>query len=702
MKASDSTKVPFVVTEEPQPTYPGVPLPDFYWTRPIDAQAQEWSGIAGNFLYHAISTDQREGTVFLPYTNETPATSHVLWRRNPGAMGGLVGGESGVHSFEDGTAYEGKFTAFIIGGILYRNAPWPSHSHYQSVTAIDLKTGEELWTKNGVRITYAQTLYWDTMNYHGVYGYLWDTSGSGGKTWKAYDAYSGEWWYTMTDVPSGIVNYGPNGEILIYTLNLNKGWMTKWNSTSVEYNYYVNLYNKTNPEEVPYWAGRWRPYGLTLNATLGYDYNKTIPTNLPGAVSKVCDEIILGSNRPQYGQDFSKPTDTATYWAISTKKGQEGQLLWTKSHPVSGNVSYIIKDVNEEEGIFVETSRDTRQWTAYSLTTGDKLWGPTDPQPMLDWVGFAQISWVDVIAYGKLYSGSFSGTMHCYDIKTGQLLWNYTAKDEFSESLMGTNWCLGIMRIADGKVYIAYHEHSYFNPKPRAAPTFCLDAETGELLWKMDMCTSYRDSFAIIGDGVFVILNSYDNNDYAIAKGPSATTVTANPKTSVFGSSVQIEGMVTDISPGTRESVLPMRFPNGVPAVSDASMSDWMQHVYMQFPRPSDVKGVDVILSVLDANGNFREIGKTTSNSAGFFTFNWKPDIEGQYTVYASFAGSESYYPSQAVTSFAVDPAPAIETSTDTGNVPTYPPIETYLLGATAAIIIAIAIVGILMLRKRA
>ena len=28
----------------------------------------------------------------------------------------------------------------------------------------------------------------------------------------------------------------------------------------------------------------------------------------------------------------------------------------------------------------------------------------------------------------------------------------------------------------------------------------------------------------------------------------------------------------------------------------------------------------------------------------GIFSFNWKPDITGQYTVYASFAGSESYY----------------------------------------------------------
>ena len=82
-----------------------------------------------------------------------------------------------------------------------------------------------------------------------------------------------------------------------------------------------------------------------------------------------------------------------------------------------------------------------------------------------------------------------------------------------------------------------------------------------------------------------------------------------------------------------------------------------MEYVYMQKPRPTDTTGVPITLSVVDSNGNYREIGTTTSDADGFFAFNWKPDIDGQYTVYASFGGSESYWPSHAVTAFAVDPA---------------------------------------------
>ena len=106
-------------------------------------------------------------------------------------------------------------------------------------------------------------------------------------------------------------------------------------------------------------------------------------------------------------------------------------------------------------------------------------------------------------------------------------------------------------------------------------------------------------------------------------------------------------------------------------------------------------------ISVLDGNGNYREIGKTTSNSDGFFTFDWKPDIEGPYTVYASFAGSESYWPSHAVTSFVVDPAPPQPAEPE----PAPPDMTgTYVTYAAIAIIVAIAVVGaitILVLRKR-
>ena len=80
-----------------------------------------------------------------------------------------------------------------------------------------------------------------------------------------------------------------------------------------------------------------------------------------------------------------------------------------------------------------------------------------------------------------------------------------------------------------------------------------------------------------------------------------------------------------------------------------------------------------------------------------------KPDITGQYTVYASFTGSESYWPSHAVTAFSVDPA--APTPAPTNTQPQFDSVtqslQNTIIIAAVAIIIAIAIVGILTLRKR-
>jgi len=175
-------------------------------------------------------------------------------------------------------------------------------------------------------------------------------------------------------------------------------------------------------------------------------------------------------------------------------------------------------------------------------------------------------------------------------------------------------------------------------------------------------------------------------------------SVTAPDTGVAMGSTVVIKGTVMDISAGTTQDEQAARFPNGVPCVSDASQQGWMQYVYMQKPRPTGATGVEVIINVLDSNNNFREIGRTTSDSTGFFTLNWKPDITGNYTVYAGFAGSESYWPSYATTSFAIDPAP---TPAPTPVAPVIPDYTLTIIGMGIAIIIVVIIATILILRKR-
>jgi hypothetical protein len=126
-----------------------------------------------------------------------------------------------------------------------------------------------------------------------------------------------------------------------------------------------------------------------------------------------------------------------------------------------------------------------------------------------------------------------------------------------------------------------------------------------------------------------------------------------------------------------------------------------MEYLYQQQPKPTNATGVPVQIFVVDANGNYRSIGTTTSDATGFYSLQWKPDISGKYTVYAMFAGTESYWPSQATTAFAVD-----EPAATVIPAPTPAPsmADLYFMPMSIAIIIAIAIVGIamiLLMRKK-
>jgi hypothetical protein len=167
-------------------------------------------------------------------------------------------------------------------------------------------------------------------------------------------------------------------------------------------------------------------------------------------------------------------------------------------------------------------------------------------------------------------------------------------------------------------------------------------------------------------------------------------TVAAGPKVTTAGSSVMIEGTVMDNSPGLKAKDMQLRFPNGVAAVSDASQASWMMYVYKQFEQPTNATGVPVVISVVDANGNYRQIGTTTSDANGYYSFNWCPDITGKYTVIAQFCGSAAYYGATAETSFAVDSA----ASTPAPTVAPQSAADLYFIPAIVGVIIAIVAVG--------
>jgi hypothetical protein len=170
------------------------------------------------------------------------------------------------------------------------------------------------------------------------------------------------------------------------------------------------------------------------------------------------------------------------------------------------------------------------------------------------------------------------------------------------------------------------------------------------------------------------------------------------------GNSFTITGTVTDQSSGA--VAYTAKYGTSVAAVSDDSQEAYMGYLYMQQPKPSSTTGVPVTINVIDPNGNLINLGEATSDAIGFYSFQVNPDIlaagSGTYTVIANFAGSTSYGSSNAESAFTLNTAPTIEpTAAPQTNLATTADLLMYLAIGVIAIIIAIAIATVLLLRKR-
>jgi hypothetical protein len=289
-------------------------------------------------------------------------------------------------------------------------------------------------------------------------------------------------------------------------------------------------------------------------------------------------------------------------------------------------------------------------------------------------------------------------------MKTGNIEWNYTAKSVGYESPYGNNPIAfsGAIAFADGKVYFGCTEHSPTKPLERGFNLYCLNAITGQELWKI---LHYHYGISI-ADGYLVTGDEYNNLIETFGKGPTATTVQTPLAGITEGQSFTLQGTVMDNSPGASQTAIKAKFPSGLPAVSEESQQSWMEYVYLQQSFPTEAKGVPVTINAIDPNGNYINLGTAHSDTSGFYSFQVNPNMlsagPGTYTVLASFDGSNSYGSSHAESAFTVNSAPTIAPTAipQTAAVSTTD-LMTLLAAGIIAIIIAIAIVGFLMLRKK-
>lgn len=621
-------------------------------------------------------------------------------------MGGEYGG-SEQGNYYSTSQYEPKFAPIILNGILYYTT-YPGSSTYPSGwTAVNIKTGETIWTKNTTDLLRCgQILDMVTPNQYGGLAYLWSVPSSGGgffalqTQYNMFDALTGNYILSIVNATSMTLTTDDGGNLIGYYVSSNSTgrYLNMWNSTRCINVGQGGVYYGGGTSPADNWM--WRPtvgavmdfkWGIQWTAPINTTYNSN-PITL--GISAISDDNLLLT--------YSSTTGGAYFqagWIVEAGYSSvDGSRLWGPVNRTEiENSRVLFGSTTADSGIWVELDSSALTATGYSLTTGNKVWGPIDLPNVSP---YASLGENYQAANGTLYVWTYGGDVYAITMADGTIQWEYHTPPAGYESPYGHNslWTFTVGTVADGKLYIP-EGHMYSPPLYHNAHQLCINTTTGERIWQIEAFDV--TSAPAIADGVMVTLNAYDNQIYAWGKGATKLNVNAPSVGVTTETPITISGSIYDLSAGSNQEAVAANFPNGLPAVSDDSMSPYMQYVYMQQEKPTNTTGVPISLNVIDGNGNYRHIGDTTSDATGKFAYTWTPDIEGNYAVIASFTGSESYYGSQDEAFFNASPPAATPTPQPQVSLE---PIQNYIMGIGAAIIAIVIVLGaiiILMVRKR-
>ena len=716
--ASDSLVKNLTVTDTQVLPLPQTPLPTDYWQTPVYSTNLEWYSLLNNWLGGVGGG--------APTSTTGPLSAHILWTK-PLAFGGLSGGTVYVDgntgsplrdgarpglNYYTGLLYQNKLTSFTINGYFIYNIQPQLNA---GVRCLDLRTGALIWENRTMpNISCGQV---STLNMglgSGSLAYLWYAN-STSATWFQIDAFTGKEIACYTGAQAFNPIQGPNGEILVYTLNSANHWLSLWNSTwaiqaSGATNSTPGILNPIASSYTPYstyshvWAN-----GVQWNETIPATYNSvpgnnSLPTFTYGQLDYQDGVLVAVGNfytstvNPIW-EDVGYSTD---YMPITASNPNGGQLWavnrtnigWGEGGPANAGL-YTFSGYTFGSGVYAIFERETLRWHIINVKTGleQAVTPPLNTLPdVSDW---AYYDWHANIANGIMYTVGYSGQVCAFNTTTGANMWVFNVGDTGVENPFGTLASYGGVTITNGVVYYGPTEHTPPTPMYRGYQLFAMNATTGEQLWSIP---AFFTSIAQ-ANGILTGYDGYDNQLYAFGKGPSGTTVSA-PQTEIsLGTKALITGTVTDQGPGQTCLGIPAA---GTPAIADAYMGNWMAYLYKQQPEPMNATGVPVTLTYTDSNGNTYTMGQTTSDINGQYAFAFNPPIAGLYSITATFGGTLSYYSSSAQTQMIVGQAAATAAPTvaTQSGLATSADLMMYIVSASTAIIIAIA-VAVLILKKK-
>ena len=657
-KPATSIVTELTVLNEQVFSWPPSPLPTDYWTRPISPQNREWYAIAGVYPWPYTNWNRDDYGPWLT----VPKSSHVVWF-DVQQLGGIIGGDTYTRSLT--TAPATTYVTYMGRGyetktVTINGVPTSCAVSY------DLRTGELYYsipTASGGVTPYIVAYYPP-----GV-------SSLGAQTSASYELLGGQ----IRDQRERQV-----GARLLKVNPLTGAVTNLTGMTGIFYNgQFVlsvqNIGNTTNPN---YRLINWTTAGTSNNFATRVLNNVSFPFDDIGAWNDFDLGITVRTEGFTGGLIFG---GNMTAVSLIT-----GQVLWTKD---IGTETMFNRDrVGTIAEGKIAICMENRYFNAWDLATGNLAWKSE----------LTEYPWGDFWSYdstyynGLLMAGSYEG-FYAFNMTNGKIVWNYKAPSVPYETPYDEYSWHSSSFVADGCLVTFNDEHTVTQPVTRGWKFYVLNATTGEKIWSLAGFDSDARFCPIsLGDGYMQLTDQYSGTQWSIGKGKSATTVTAPDVNVPLGTGFTIKGTVLDMSPAQ---------PN-TPCVSKDSMTTQMEYLHMGMPIAGvfgneTITGVPVTLTAIDEKGTVTDIGMVTSNGYyGTFEMAWTPLAEGTYKIIASFASDDSYGSSAAATSVTVGPAAS---ASPTATPVSAAPVDTTwtIIGTGIAIIIAIAIAALLILRKR-
>jgi hypothetical protein len=540
---------------------------------PINVYNREWRTIAGPWYqaYYNASIGS-----YNPYT-DAPRTAHILWDIAPvSGEGGYIGSTDqyrGIETTGIYTSSPARITTVMAGRGYY--------TANNMVYCVDMQTGKQLWSVPGSFSAGATRSRAPVLYYFG-------------SQFVIYDALTGAVQLNVTGL-SKLLFDDP------YVISMTGGNLICWTTAgnSADFSSRI-LWNISDPYLAFPWATSSWNYvikdGLLLYALQRYGR---------GTYEDAVMEALVARNETTGALVYYQPdldvTDPDTWILQQGPARSAGYGLYYYS--ITGDPSQVsTSDPN---------ALTTGGYVAFNITTGKKAW-LSEPYPTYPW-GCFHCYTPEACAYDLIYDLGYAG-IHALNATNGEIVWTYTAGNSGMETPYNT-WPFGSTGaiVGGGILFAPETEHSptlYYRGNTLKA----IDAVTGEEVW--DIMGYYNP--ASLAYGTFIASETPSGYTYAFAKGETATTVSVQNDVYTKGNAILIKGTITDQSPAQP----------GTAAVSDESMTAWMEYLHMQQPKPTNTTGVQITLTAVDQSGASTVIDQVWSDANGNFKKLWTPTLK--------------------------------------------------------------------------